>query len=176
MKGLGNNNNNIISRGWHVWHECQSIIWSWITNVNMSLMTEQVEIIHSMYRAGEVSVHRACCERATQPYSRGGGGGVRFAQAQDQQVTRDVTTRNPRIVTECLLTCAMLIKLYVHVHGTVYFGSLVFQFIWLCFFSTVTVTLMTHFGLWTLFSSELKMLNTLVLFTFMMSASPLWNF
>ena len=104
------------------------------------------------------------------------GGGVRFAQAQDQQVTRDVTTRNPRIVTECLLTRAMLIKLYVHVHETVYFGSLVFQFIWLCFFSTVTVTLMTHFGLWTLFSSELKMLNTLVLFTFMMSASPLWNF
>ena len=27
-----------------------------------------------MYRAGEVSVHRACCERATQPYSLGGGG------------------------------------------------------------------------------------------------------
>ena len=28
-----------------------------------------------MYRAGEVSVHRACCERATQSYSRGGGEG-----------------------------------------------------------------------------------------------------
>ena len=32
--------------------------------------------IMSMYRAGEVSVHRACCERATQPYSLGGGGTI----------------------------------------------------------------------------------------------------
>ena len=29
-----------------------------------------------MYRADEVSVHRACCERATQPYSLGGGGTI----------------------------------------------------------------------------------------------------
>ena len=35
-----------------------------------------MEIIYSMYRAGEVSVHRACCERVTQPYSRGGGGTI----------------------------------------------------------------------------------------------------
>ena len=34
-------------------------------------------------------------------------GEVRFVQAQDQQV---VTTRSPRIVTECLLTRSMLIK------------------------------------------------------------------
>ena len=61
-----------------------------------------------MYRAGEVSVHRACCERATQPYSEGE---VRFDQAQDQQV---VTTLSPRIVTECLLTRSMLIKMYVY--------------------------------------------------------------
>ena len=39
------------------------------------------------------------------------GGGVRFDQAEDQQV---VTTRNPRIVTECLLTRSMLIKMYVY--------------------------------------------------------------
>ena len=39
------------------------------------------------------------------------GGGVRFVQAQDQHV---VTKRSPRIVTECLLTCSMLIKMYVH--------------------------------------------------------------
>ena len=58
-----------------------------------------------MYRAGEVCVHRACCERATQPYSLGGG--VRFDQAQDQQM---VTTRSPQIVTECLLSRSMLIK------------------------------------------------------------------
>ena len=38
-------------------------------------------------------------------------GEVRFDQAQDQQV---VTTRRPRIVTECLLTCSMLIETYVY--------------------------------------------------------------
>ena len=54
-----------------------------------------------MYRASEVSVDRACCEQATQPYSL----------AQDQQV---VTTRSPPIVTECLLTRSMLIKVYVY--------------------------------------------------------------
>ena len=37
-------------------------------------------------------------------------GAVRFDQAQDQQV---VTTRSPRIVTECLLIRSMLIKMYV---------------------------------------------------------------
>ena len=35
-----------------------------------------MKIIYSMYRAGEVSVHKACCERATQSYSLGGGGTV----------------------------------------------------------------------------------------------------
>ena len=39
-------------------------------------------------------------------------GEVRFDQAQDQQV---VTTSSPRIVTECLLTRSMLIKMYVYV-------------------------------------------------------------
>ena len=43
-----------------------------------------MKIIYSMYRAGEVSIHRACCERATQPYLLEGE--VRFVQAQDQQV------------------------------------------------------------------------------------------
>ena len=38
-------------------------------------------------------------------------GEVRFDQAQDQQV---VTTRSPRIVTECLLTRSMLFKMYVY--------------------------------------------------------------
>ena len=31
-------------------------------------------LVYNMYRAGEVSVHRACCEWATQPYSLGWGG------------------------------------------------------------------------------------------------------
>ena len=44
--------------------------------------SKTMKIIYSMYRAGEVSVHRACCERATQHYSLGGGGTI----CQDQQV------------------------------------------------------------------------------------------
>ena len=42
----------------------------------MTLAIEHAWIIYTMYRAGEVSVHRACCDRATQPYSRGGGGTI----------------------------------------------------------------------------------------------------
>ena len=38
-------------------------------------------------------------------------GAVQFAQAQDQQV---VTTRSLRIITECLLTRSMLVKMYVY--------------------------------------------------------------
>ena len=56
-----------------------------------------VKIIYSMYRAGEVSVHRACCKRATQPYSLGGGGTI-------YQGSRPagVTTHSLRMVIECL--------------------------------------------------------------------------
>ena len=66
-----------------------------------------MKIIYSMYRAGEVSVHWACCERATQPYSLGGGGTI-------CPVSRPAgfTIRCPRMVTECLLTRSMLIKMY----------------------------------------------------------------
>ena len=32
-----------------------------------------MKIIYSMYRVGEISAHRAYCERDTQPYSLGGG-------------------------------------------------------------------------------------------------------
>ena len=40
----------------------------------------------SMYRADEDSVHRVCCERATQLYSLGGGAGeARFVQAEDSE-------------------------------------------------------------------------------------------
>ena len=39
-----------------------------------------MKIIYSLYSACDVSVHRACCERATQPYLEGE---VRYIQAQD---------------------------------------------------------------------------------------------
>ena len=51
-------------------------------------------IIYSMYRAGEVLVHRACCERATRPYSLGGGGTIYPGSRP-----AGVTTRCPRIKT-----------------------------------------------------------------------------
>ena len=62
-----------------------------------------------------------CTEQVRYPYTEHAASGlpnpslqegeVRFDQAQDQQV---VTTRSPRIVTECLLTRSMLIKIYVY--------------------------------------------------------------
>ena len=72
-----------------------------------------MKVIYRMYRAGEVSVHRVCCERATQPYSLGGGGTIYPGSRP-----AGVTTRSPRMVTECLLT-RLYISLYVHVHVSV---------------------------------------------------------
>ena len=66
-----------------------------------------MRIIYSMYRADEVSVHRACRERATQSYSLGGGGTIYPGSRP-----AGVTSRCPRMVTECLLTRSMLIKMY----------------------------------------------------------------
>ena len=62
-----------------------------------------------MYRADEVSVHQACCEWATQPYLLGGGG-----MLYPSSRPASVTTFSPRMVTECLLTRMMLIKMYYH--------------------------------------------------------------
>ena len=66
-----------------------------------------MKIIYSMYRAGEASVHRAYCERATEPYSLGGGDTIYPGSRP-----AGVTTRCPRMVTECLLTRSMLKVIY----------------------------------------------------------------
>ena len=103
------------------------------------IIIDRTKIIYSMYRAGEVSVHRACCERVSQPYSLGGGGTIYPGSRP-----ADVTTRSPRMVAECLLTRSMLIKMYYHFmvcactctivftvsqfHADVYLVYLVFQF------------------------------------------------
>ena len=71
-----------------------------------------MKVIYSVYRAGEVSVRRAWCERATQPNSLGGGGTIYPGSRP-----AGVTTRSPRMVTECLLTRCMLIKMYLPLHG-----------------------------------------------------------
>ena len=102
------------------------------------IITDRTKIIYSMYRAGEVSVHQACCERATEPYSLGGGGTI-----YPGSISANVTTRSPRMVAECLLTRSMLIKMYYHFmtcacirtivftvsqfHADVYIVYLVFQ-------------------------------------------------
>ena len=89
-----NNNNNFISRGIHIWHECQSNVCSSVTKV----CTEQVRSLYTEHAVASGlpnPTHFSHLE-----------GEVRFIQAQDQQVT----TRNPRIVTDCLLTHSMLIK------------------------------------------------------------------
>ena len=62
-----------------------------------------------------------CIEQVRSPYTEHAANGlhnpthlegeVRFDQDQDQQV---VTTRSPGMVTECLLTRSMLIKIYVY--------------------------------------------------------------
>ena len=61
-----------------------------------------------------------CIEQVRPPYTEHAASGlpnptplgeIRFDQAQDQQL---VTTRSPQIVTECLLTRLMLIKMYVY--------------------------------------------------------------
>ena len=80
------------------------------------------KIIYSMYRAGEVSVHRACYERATLPYSLGGGGTICPGSRP-----AGVTTRCPRMVTECFLTRSMLIKMYKFtISGYVLYTYIVF--------------------------------------------------
>ena len=64
---------------------------------------------------------KVCTEQVRSPYIEHAESGlpnpthlkgdVQFDQAQDQLV---VTTRSPRIVTECLLTRSMFIKMYVY--------------------------------------------------------------
>ena len=90
------------------------------------IITDIAKIIYSLYKAGEVPVHRGCWERATQPYSLGGRGtiypGLRPA---------DVSTRSPRMIAECLLTRSMLIKMHYHfmvyVHVQLYLQSVSFM-------------------------------------------------
>ena len=63
-----------------------------------------------MYRADEVSVHRACSERATQPYSLGGGDTIYPGSRP-----ADVTTRSPRMVARPLKRQNCIIHANIHV-------------------------------------------------------------
>ena len=66
-------------------------------------------LIGSVYMHLIITKH---CERATQPYSLGGGGTIYPGSRP-----AGVTTRSPRMITESLLTRSMLIKMYFLFHG-----------------------------------------------------------
>ena len=61
-----------------------------------------------MYIADELAVHRARCELATQPYSLGGEGTIFPGSRPAGYHTLS------EIVTKCLLTSSMLIKMQDH--------------------------------------------------------------
>ena len=105
-----------------------------------------MKIICSMYRAVEVSVPWACCERATQSYLFGGGSTIYSGSRP-----AGVTTCSPTMVIECLLTRSMLIKMYkftvswyVPVYVIVFTVShsvyLVFQIAWMFLFATTILS------------------------------------
>ena len=65
---------------------CQSYILSSITKVDV--IDNGIDKTYLQYvQSDEVYVHRASCDRATQPYSIGG--------------EVDLSMRSPRIITEC---------------------------------------------------------------------------
>ena len=69
----------------HEDNECQSNIWSSNTKTYMRLIiTDRTEIIYSMYRAGEVSVHEHAARGL--PNLIPLEGGERIIQDQDQQM------------------------------------------------------------------------------------------
>ena len=95
-----------------------------------------------MYRAAEVSVHRACCERATQPYSLGGaaGGEVRFlSRLKTSRCCHTQSWNGNRVFTHSLYVLKRItMSLYEHAyvqfvfavsqfHADVYLVYLVFQ-------------------------------------------------
>ena len=56
-----------------------------------------------------------------QPYSRGGGGTIYPGSRP-----AGVITHSPKMVTECLLTRSMLIKMYLPLHGMCLYMYIVF--------------------------------------------------
>ena len=60
-----------------------------------------MKIIYSMYRAGEVSVHRTCCERATQTHSLGGGGTI-YPGSKTTRCYHTLSANGNRVFTHSL--------------------------------------------------------------------------
>ena len=79
-----------------------------------------------------LSVHRADCERATQPYSSGGG--VRFFQAQDQPSATHVRVGNRVFYHSLDVVSKMHIyTLYTVIFFTCTISETLFKFITHCF-------------------------------------------
>ena len=76
-------------------------------NIHAFDNNKTMKIIYSMYRAGEVSVHRACCEGLPNPTRLEGE--VRFVQSQDQPVLPHVVREWKQSVYSL---ASMLIKMY----------------------------------------------------------------
>ena len=113
-----------------------------------------------------------CAEQVRSPYTEHAasglpnlltwrGGGVHFDQAQDQQV---VTTRNPRRVTECLLTRSMLIKMYVY---AIYSRFRIVTILSIRKHRYEFITTLSLSSLMSPFSLSCPPLNTLVLSTYL---------
>ena len=62
-----------------------------------------------------LSVHRSDCERATQPYSSGGGG-VRFSQAQDQSSVTILVRVGNRVVSHSFDVVSKMYKHIIYSH------------------------------------------------------------
>ena len=81
------------------------LIITFFQEYNISGMNASLKIIYSMYRAGEVSVYRACCERATQPYSlgKGGvGGGYDLSRLNTSRCNLTLSENGNRVFTHLL--------------------------------------------------------------------------
>ena len=101
-------NNNFISRGLHIWYNCLSNIWSSDTKTYMRLII-----------AKQWKLFTVCTEQVRSPYIEHAASGLPNPIRLEGGGTicpgsrpAGVTTRCPRIVTECLLTRSMLIKMY----------------------------------------------------------------
>ena len=81
-----------------------------------------MKIIYSMYRASEISIHRACCKQATQPYSLGGGG-YDLSRLKTRSCYHTLSENRNRVFTHSLdvnfkmykFTSSGYVPVYVHI-------------------------------------------------------------
>ena len=77
-----------------------------------------MKIVYSMYRASEVSVHRACCERATLSYSLGGGGTI--YPGSPASITSSLTSDSGKVVVFIETVEPLLLVTFLYTLGLFY--------------------------------------------------------